>query len=82
MKKKQFIILFVILYILYKAYSWLKKERKKYKNDIKTVNNRCVNYPINTAPGSFYNGVYDTESLTIVKISFIIIVIGIVYVII
>jgi hypothetical protein len=80
--KKEIILSFVVLFVLYKLftfYKWIKKERKKYKNrtlpyikpDLEELDNdECRKYPIDTSPNSPYQGVYDTTTLTVCKVSF------------
>ena len=82
MKKKIIlgVLICIAIYQVSSVYNWVVAERKKYRSKSITPNTpntlnqeppkKCINYPINTSPGSFYEGVADSTTLKIVSTVF------------
>ena len=77
MKKEIILTIFISIcvYQFYSLYSWVIHERKKYRNMKMPGSNlqqdvlkedKCIDYPMNTAPTSPYTGVTDTSTFEIV----------------
>lgn len=69
------ILISIVVTKMFSLYNWVIAERKKYRSkspssktqEPKNTKKKCINYPTNTAPDSFYEGVEDTSTLTLIS---------------